>query len=255
MADLAFQITEESLGILRHFAATAFNPDVFTRLVRASFEQSGAIIAGEISKRMRAGGTLRRRTGTLARSVAGGSVVDGQQIGLRVGILKGPALAYAGPQEFGTKGKAPDSPYPTIRPVRKKFLTIPTDAGGALTPAGVSRYVTARDFPRALTLVRGASGIVNGRRISATFGLYQKSDVEDARSFAKSAVHGLRDKASAQKAYSRAFRSAIAAKTPVYLLAKSVDLRPRRYLRDGLAAGLAGAEKALIEDLQRVFNG
>ena len=255
MADpVAFNLDPESRKVLERFAQTAGSPAVFKNAVMGSFNRSGQIIAGQISKNMRKGGTLRRRTGSLARSVVGGAVeIDGQPA-IRVGILRGPALRYAGPQEFGTKGKEPDSPYDTIRPVRRKFLTIPTDAGGALTPAGVPRYTTARDFPGGLKFVRGpVRAVVNGRTVRASAALYRREDYNRILA-ARTAINAGAKRGPNRAAVRRVARLFLALK-PVYLLVKRIDLRATRFLRDGLEAGLKDAEKALIEDIQRLIDG
>lgn len=91
------------------------------------------------------------RTGTLRRSITG-SLSEYEGIpALEVGIFKGPALKYAGPQEYGTRSYNPSSPYKDIEPRSKKFLAIPV--GDALTPAGVPRYASMRDFPQPLRVV------------------------------------------------------------------------------------------------------
>ena len=249
MADqITFNLTPESKKVLEQFASTAGNPAVFRTVVMRSLEKSGQRIAGTISKNMRAGSGLRRRTGSLARGVVGGAVEIGDQPAVRVGILRGPSLKYAGPQEFGTQGKEPDSPYPTIRPVRRKFLTIPTDAGGALTPAGVPRYTTARDFPGGLKFVRGpVSAIVNGRTIRASAALYKASDYNK--------VLASRFGIGARGGGARRTASLFLALRPVYLLVKRIDLKAARFLRGGLEAGLADVEKSLIEDIQGLIDG
>lgn len=80
----------------------------------------------------------RSRTGNLRRSIAG-SVDDtprGLAVQLRAGGRHGGAdVIYARLQELGGK----------IRPVRRKWLAIPTDE--VKTPAGVARYPSPRNYP------------------------------------------------------------------------------------------------------------
>ena len=83
---------------------------------------------------------MRTRSGTLVRSIR--AKVDGQTLTLAANA-SGADLVYASTQERGA----------TVRPVNKKWLTVPVPGGPALTPAGVHRYKTARDFPGGLRFV------------------------------------------------------------------------------------------------------
>jgi hypothetical protein len=94
-----------------------------------------------------------RRSGNLARSIEGRSVLFNGAPGLQVGIFRGPALKYAAIQELGTKKYNPDSPFDSIRPVRAKSLAVPVSKL-VLTPAGVPRYGSPRQFPEKLVALR-----------------------------------------------------------------------------------------------------
>lgn len=87
----------------------------------------------------------RARTGSLRRSITAELAQENNLPAVEIGVFRGPALKYAGPQEFGTKSYNPQSPYPDITPKNSKFLTIPV--GRAVTPAGVPRYASMREYP------------------------------------------------------------------------------------------------------------
>ena len=74
-------------------------------------DRQAALTAGYISKNYLSGQRLNRITGTLARSIVG----TGEQFrglpSMRVGVLTGPALAYAAILEVGTKDYNPESPF------------------------------------------------------------------------------------------------------------------------------------------------
>ena len=76
-------------------------------------DREGSLTAGFISKNYLAGQRLRRITGTLAKSVVGAAETYRGLPAMRVGILTGPALHYAGILEFGTDDMNPASPYHT----------------------------------------------------------------------------------------------------------------------------------------------
>lgn len=109
------------------------------------------IVAGDVVKNELSGQALKRRSGSLARSIIGiGGVLPGGQLGWRVGVLKGPSLAYARIQHDGG----------VIRPVNAKALAMPV--GPAVTPAGVARYKGPRTYPRPLGFIPLNRGNVVG---------------------------------------------------------------------------------------------
>ena len=193
------------------------------KLLDKLFNKQSLIAAGHVSRTMLSGQRLKRRTGTLAKSVTGtGLRIDGIPA-MRVGIFRGPALKYAGPQELGTKGKNPESPYGTILPKKGKALAIPL--GPALTPAGVEKYGGPRNFPGELHFIPfRQSGIAVGA-------LYSDVEYEVARHF------GIRE---AQAAY---------------LLLRKVDLKPKYYLRDGFRNYMPMFAKELNKYLKDILNG
>lgn len=81
------------------------------RKILQVMDRQGALTAKYISTNYLSGQRLNRVTGTLARSVVGIGVTFRGLPAMRVGVLTGPALAYAGILEVGTEDKNPDSPY------------------------------------------------------------------------------------------------------------------------------------------------
>jgi hypothetical protein len=73
---------------------------------------------------------------------------------MRIGIFRGPALAYAGAQEYGA----------TIRPVTAKALAIPMDP--VKTSAGVDKYGGPRNFPGELRFLPFRRGIAVGKLVA-----------------------------------------------------------------------------------------
>lgn len=194
-----FRFSPESVRLFNRLSV-AFDPALVRGRVRGFFGERAQRIAASIVREMLSGrgvGALRRRTGGLAQSIVGrGEFIAGAPA-LRVGALRGPALRYAAVHEFGTSGRNPQSPYPTIRPRRAKALAQPV--GEALTPAGVARYASPRQFPEPLRFVpaRRRSGPVIGYLVrAAARGKIQQSDV-------------------------------------LWILRRWTDLTPRFYLRDG----------------------
>ena len=167
------------------------------------FDRQSSIVARKVTVSAFRG-LLKTRTGNLSRSILGRGERLAGVPALRIGIFRGPALRYAGVQEFGTKGKNPDSPYDTIKPKKAKALAIPE--GKALTPAGVPRFESPRGYPGQLRFIPFRRGIAVGA-------LYDEKDVARAE---KKGVLNLDDI------------------KKVYLLLRRVDIAPKHYLLDGL---------------------
>lgn len=121
-------------------------------IIEKFFEKRALFVAGFISKNFLSGQRLKRRTGALARSITGRGIRIGGLPAMRVGIFKGPALAYAQAQEKGA----------TIKPVKAKALAIPQKL--VLTAAGVDKYGGPRNYPGELRFVpfRGSGIAVGG---------------------------------------------------------------------------------------------
>lgn len=203
-------------NIMKRFSATR----VYKALDRF-FDQIALWVAGQITKTKLSGDPVHRRTGNLARSVTGRAVREKGMIGFRVGIFRGPALRYAGVIEYGTRGYNSRSPYPTIKPKKAKALAMPVN--DALTPAGVARYLSPRDYARA----KGELTFIPFQRGSGAIGaLYTEKEL----------IAGEKDFSNAKAAY---------------ILLKKADIKPRWYLRDGLMQSLPG----VVTRLRKYFNG
>lgn len=211
--------TKRYFGILSRTLTTS---NILKAMVRF-FDREGSLIAAHIIRSRLSGGSgLRRRTGSLARSVVGEGFVTNGLPAVRVGVLRGPAVRYAALQEFGTKGKG--GLFPTIVPVKAKALAVPQ--APALTAAGVDRKGGPRNYPKGqLRFIpfRGRSAVVGG--------LYSDSELQPGVSL----------------------RSI----TPFYLLLSRVDIAPKRFLRDGfaeelprMALRLEAFVKALVEGVR-----
>lgn len=189
------------------------------------FKRQASLAAGHIVRNYLSGQRLKRRTGNLARSVVGVTEVVRGMPAMRVGIMSGPALRYAGPLEYGTKGKNPESPYDTIRPKNARALAIPR--GPALTAAGVDRRNGPRGYPQGmLTFIpfRG-SGVAVG-------GLFLTSSLTRQGGQRRNTETG-----QFEPGFKRV-RVPLRQAIMYYLLVKKVDLEPRWYLRDGFTSYL-----------------
>lgn len=120
------------------------------QIVFEELEKTASRLAGTVIRESLSGKLLRRRTGALARSVVG-RVERVQGIpAIRVGVFRGPSLAYAGIQEEGG----------VVKPKRAKNLAIPVNE--AKTPAGVDRFGGPRGYPGALRFVPFRRGVATG---------------------------------------------------------------------------------------------
>lgn len=211
------ELTAQTRALLKKLEGRWTQQGIFTATLD-EFGRQSSLAAAAVQRGM-AGEFIAARTGALRRSVIGRAEQTRLGPGLRVGILSGPALAYAGIQEYGTRGKAPDSPYPTIVPKRAKALTIPTDR--AKTGAGVARGagVSARTWPEELVFIPFRKGNIVG-------GLFVKREVSE----------GVRGGA-------------------VFLLATQVDLPARRYLRTGFGKYLPELSAELNKAIARWLAG
>jgi hypothetical protein len=171
---------------------------------------------------------LRERTGNLTKAVEGRSERVEEKPALRVGVFEGPALIYAGVQEYGTTKYNPESPYPTIRPVKGKALAIPV--GHALDAMGVPVVPGGpRAWPDPLNFVPFASksGLIGG--------LYDENLMpKGSPKFAPHAISGQDPRL-------------------VYLLVAKADIKPHWYLRLGVQGFLPQVIKAMQELLESLL--
>ena len=176
--------------------------------VGIAFQRGATKVGGFIAKNFLSGQVLRRRTGNLARSVEGVYEVSDGLPRLRVGVFKSPARNYARIQEFGG----------IIKPVKAKSLAVPVGAG-AITPAGVPKYASPREYPGELQYIpinRGNVAAIlvdpqekskaEGESMKATYLLLRRVRVK-ARPFLRPGVMAFLPELTAE--VSRAVRKAI----------------------------------------------
>lgn len=236
---LKIQLAPRSLAYLRKMQGVMEKAAFLDRIV-GFFDRQAQLIAGQIVRTSLSGppkterstslktNKLRRRTGTLARSLVGRGEVFKNLPAFRVGILRGPALRYADVLERGTVGAGGE--LPTIRPRKAKALAVPIDE--ALTPAGVHRFLGPRDAPVELKFVPFRRGIAVGKLVS-------KEDFEREEARAD------REEARMNFANIRSY----------YLLLRQVDIAPRHYLRDGVRAALPALTRALSKFIHDTLVG
>lgn len=183
--------------------------------IEAFFSYHAGIIAGIIVTKFLSGkhkdlgeNRLARRTGALARSVVGVGLRINGVPAIKVGVLRGPSLRYVAIQEYGTVGKG--GTMPTIVPKQGKALAIPME--GATTPSGVEKYGGPRKYPGPEPYPDNLT-FIPFRGKKAIGGLYDPRQLEKAKKRGLS----LKDLKMA------------------YLLVRSVDIKPKHFLRDGLA--------------------
>ncbi|PHR91971.1 MAG: hypothetical protein COA69_09405 [Robiginitomaculum sp.] len=123
----------------------------------------GNLLEGVIIKESLSGKRLKRRTGSLARSVTSRAELINRVPAIRVGIFRGPAVKYAQIQEEGG----------IIKPKKAKALAIPV--GEALTPAGVERFGGPRGYPGELRFLPFRRGIAIGKLVDEQ----EAKDLED----------------------------------------------------------------------------
>lgn len=194
--------------------------DVVKGHVDKVFKRLSPQLASYVRRTQLRNQTLRRRSGDLSKAVEGRTErVDGNPA-MSVGVFEGPALVYAGVQEEGTRGKNPESPYPTIRPVNGKALAMPV--GKALNTMGLPICPGGpRAWPRPLHFVRfkGGRGAIGGLFDDTLAGV-------KTTKFAPHALSGMND-------------------TLVYVLLAKADIPPHWYLRNGVKDFMPDVIRAL----------
>lgn len=216
---IRLQLSAQSRKYFAYLRGLLSRTELYQLLLK-HFDRSAQITAGHVVRTKLSGDPLHRRTGSLARSIIGrGEMLSGVP-GFRVGALRGPATRYAAVQELGTVGKGGE--LPTIKPVRAKALAMPVNE--ALTRAGVARWPGPRDAPVNLKFVPFRRGISVGA-------LYDEQDLERVDD-GEATFEDIK---------------------PYYVLMAKADIRPKRFLRDGvreslprMAADLAAFLKNLV---------
>lgn len=184
-----------------------------------------------IAKNFLSGQRLDPVTGVMRKTIEGQAVVFRNVPGIKIGWFRGPAVRYAGVQEEGTVGKG--GKYPTIVPRKKQALSIP---GPKVENAkGVDRYGGPRHYPGKLVFIPFKKAALAGQVIG---GLFDARDLARARRIGRRSTtrYSLRDIKLA------------------YLLLRYVDIKPKHFLRDGLALFLPGFLNRLEEFFVRLVS-
>ena len=155
------RITPDSIPQLERILKRK-DPKVVWGAIRKDAQGIAQQLASRVVKTSLSGQRLRRRTGTLARSVVGRADATRGVPTIRVGVFRGPALAYAAIQETGG----------TITPKQAGALAIPQ--APALTRAGVDRFGGPRGYPGELRLIPFRNSGV------AQAGLFDAQEIKDS---------------------------------------------------------------------------
>jgi hypothetical protein len=224
-APITLTLTPKSAALLKALKKGKAPKEVF-KAVFDLFDKQAKVLAGRVVSSALSGQLVNRRSGELARSIIGKAEIIGGLPSIRVGIFRGPALRYAGVQEYGTKGKNPESPYDTIRPKNAKALAIPLDP--VLTPAGVPKISGPRAYKEAFGVdLRFVPFRNSGIAIGALY---------PANKFKKNGDF---------------FANAKAA----YLLLRQADIEPKHYMKKTLTKYLPTIARELAALLKDLLNG
>lgn len=158
-------LSKDSKKYLRDLRSKAGKEAAY-KVILEYFDKAAARAAGGVVRNYLSGQRLKRRSGALARDVFGRGEMIGGVPAIRLGVLRGPSSAYSPVQEYGTRGKNPESPFPTIKPVHARALAVPI--GPALTAAGVAKVDSPRDWPRDLDFVPQYRGRLVGLLVERT---------------------------------------------------------------------------------------
>lgn len=184
-----------------------------------------------IAKNFLSGQALNPVTGTMRRTIEGQGVVFRNVPGIKVGWFRGPAVRYARVQEEGTVGAG--GSLPTIRPTKKQALSVP---GPKVENAkGEDKYGGPRHYPGKLVFIPFRKAALAGKVIG---GLYDARDLARARRIGRRSTtrYSLRDIKLA------------------YLLLRYVDIKPKHFLRDGMALFLPGFLQRLEQFFVRLIT-
>jgi hypothetical protein len=186
----------------------AAGPGGMERAILAALERAG--LRGVREARLSLTRSGKQRTGNLRSSIRH-EVRAGQQgaaeTALIAGGTSGVPVRYAAMQEWGG----------TQVPKNGKYLAIPVGKG-ALTPAGVARYASMRDYPGKLRWVPWGEGYVV---------------VDPARGPKRKKPRGEIE----------------------YVLKKSVEITGRHFVRDGFDAAKAKLGEDIVRSLAKVMRG
>lgn len=208
VSSITFKLDRRSVKFIKGLETDSRREKVYKQLDRF-FGKEGQKIATHIIKTKLSGQLLKRRTGQLAQGTVGLAERRGGVPGMRVGILRGPAIQYAGIQEHGG----------TIRPKRAKALAIPVEGGPAVTAAGVERFGGPRSFPGGLSFIP-----------------FRNSGL---------AVGGLYTKGAQRRNRLGRFTNKFDLGELAYLLVKEVKIKGKHFIRDGFREKLPELTKNL----------
>jgi hypothetical protein len=209
MANTELTINLDEVRIQINALMKRISGEVVRAAVGTAFQRGATKIGGFIAKNFLSGQVLNRRTGNLARSVEGIYEVSEGLPRLRVGVFKSPARNYARMQEFGG----------TITPKKAKSLAVPVGAG-AITPAGVSKYDSPRQYPGELQYIP----INRGNLVALLVDPKEKRKAEGERMKA------------------------------TYLLLRRVRVKARPFLRPGVMAFLPELTQEVGRSIRKVLD-
>lgn len=229
MPEIGLKLTDESLALFARLREMS-NPKTLERLLVKFFNREGKKVAGQIVRTSLSGGNgLRRRTGSLARSMDGRGEIFKGLPAIRVGSLRGPALKYVAVQERGTVGAGGELPTIVPKGLMVKNLAIPIN--NALTPSGVPRKPRPGDWGPLKFIP-----FKNRKSQNAQGALYSLTEYRKIRKAIKAkAFNGL-----------RGYKA-------LYILVKKVDVTPKRFLRRGFEAYLPELNRNLSAFIKAVF--
>lgn len=229
MAQAGIKLSAESLKFIQGLKAMG-NPGYVDRQIVSFFTREGAEIGGRIANNTSAGGNgLRRRTGSLARSIWGDGIMYHGVPGIRVGSLRGPAVKYVKIQELGTVGKGGE--LPTIKPqgTMVKNLAIPLNQ--ALTPSGVPRKPSPMNWGKLHFIP-----FKNRKSQNAQGALFTPAEFKKIqRAIKRGTFEGLKN----YKA--------------LYLLVRKVDIKPKHFLRNGLMEAIPDLNRKLAAFIKSLW--
>ena len=209
MAKAELIVNEDEVKIQIDRMMKTISVEMVRLAVSISFRQASTKIGGFIAKKFLSGQVLRRRTGNLARSVEGRyEEVDGLPI-IRVGVFRSPAREYAKIHEFGG----------VIKPKKARSLAVPVGSK-AVTPAGVPRYASPREYPGELQFIP----ILRGNVVGILVDPKERRKADEGRMKA------------------------------TYLLLRRVKVKPRPYLRPGVMAYLPELVKDVNRGIRRALQ-
>ena len=181
--------------------------EAFMRAVSTAFEKNALILSGSIVKNFLSGNPIRRRTGNLARSVEAVYEMSSGLPRLRVGVFRSPAVKYARILEYGGD----------ILPKRAKALAFPV-GNRAVTPAGVSKFDSPRNYPGTLSYIP-----IRNPKGNAVALLVDSRDLQ------------------------------MKTMSATYLLLRKVSIKPRPFLRPGVMAYLPTLTREISVEIRRIF--